>query len=99
MIVYKMFRVMKDGTLSSLFINKKARYKLNEKYTAGFYPTKGYTSRMGFHSVGSPNAPHLTLKGRAWFECEIEDFTKIQKPLSQGGQWYISKTIKIIKQL
>jgi len=100
MITYKLFRVMKDGSIASLFINKNVRHKIGVWLEAKDHPTKGYAHRFGWHSVNTTVAPHLSMKGRAWFECEIDnDFEKIKRPLNQGGQWYISKRIKILKQL
>ncbi len=99
MITYKLFRIMKDGTISSLFINKKERYPINKWMSAKNVPTKGYAKRFGWHSVNKPIAPHLSKKNRAWFEVEIAEFEEIKRPKSQGGVWYISKRIKINKQL
>lgn len=99
MIVYKLFRVLKDGSIASLFINKKARHKMGIWLKADYYPTKGYSKRFGWHSVKNPYAPHLSLKGRAWFKCEIKDYKEIPRPLNQGEKWFISNEIKIIEKL
>ena len=42
MIVYKLFRLRKDGSISSLFINKKETYPFNQWIEAKEYPTMGY---------------------------------------------------------
>jgi hypothetical protein len=99
MITYKLFRVMKDGSIASLFINKNARHQMGVWLEAEDHPTKGYAHRFGWHSVAEPKAPHLSPYGRAWFKVEIEDYTILDKPLNQGAQWYISKRIKIIQKL
>jgi len=99
MIVYKLFREMKDGNLSSLFINKKARYKLGQWMDAENHPTKGYANRFGWHSCNKPIAPHLSTKNRNWYKCEIKDYVEIKRPISQGGKWFISKKIKILEKL
>ena len=99
MIAYKLFRVMKDGSISSLFINKRKRYEKNVWLIAEFIPTKGFAKRFGWHSTHSPYAPHLSMKGRVWFKVEIEDYDKIERPLSQGGTWYISKKLKILDEI
>lgn len=99
MIAYKLFQIKRDGQLASLFINKKARYSLDEWLTAEDIPTKGYAPRYGWHCTNSPNAPHLSMKNRTWFEVEIEDYSEVKRPASQGGIWYIAKQIKINKQL
>jgi len=41
MIAYKLMRLRKDGTLGSLFINKKKVYPIGEWLEAEFIPTKG----------------------------------------------------------
>lgn len=46
MIAYKLFRELKDGSISPLFINKKLRLKLNEWLTAESHPTKGFVFRQ-----------------------------------------------------
>ncbi len=99
MIAYKLFRIMKNGEISSLFINKKERYPFNIWITYKDIPTKGFKQRAGWHSMAIPNAPHLSLKGRAWFKVEIEDFITETRPASQGGKWFLSKKLKIIKKL
>lgn len=99
MIAYKLFRVMKDDTISSLFINKKARHPIKKWLSAIDVPTKGFTHRCGWHCTANPIAPHLSKQGRAWFEVEIKDYEILQRPMSQGGIWYLAKNIKINKQL
>jgi len=99
MIAYKLFRILKDGSISSLFINKKERYSIDEWMDAKNYPTKGYSERFGWHCLSVPNAPHLSDKNRQWFEVEIEDFIELDRPQSQGGVWLLSKRLKINKPL
>lgn len=99
MKAYKLFRVLKNGSIASLFINKNTRHKIGVWLEAEDHPTKGYARRFGWHSVAEPKAPHLSPYGRAWFEVEIEDYTTLDRPFNQGAIWYISKRIKIIKQL
>ena len=90
---------MKDGSLSSLFINKKDRYKIGEWMSAEFHPTNGYAERYGWHCTHAPCAPHLSMNNRSWFEVEIEDYEIIRRPESQGGIWFLAKQIKINKNL
>jgi hypothetical protein len=96
MIAYKLFRVMKDGSIASLFINKTARHTFNIWIDAENHPTKGYSERFGWHCCKSPHAPHLSMTGRAWYKVDIEDFESIKRPASQGNKWYIAKRIKIL---
>lgn len=98
MIAYKLFRVLKDGTISSLFINKKRRLPLNIWLESESFPTKGFAIRPYWHCTNSPKAPHLSMKNRAWFKVEMEDFEEFNRPKSQGGLWYLAKRIKIIKE-
>ncbi len=62
MIVYKLVRKMKDGSLSPLFINKKSRLPIGVWLTAETYPTKGFAERTGWHCTIKPEAPHLSKK-------------------------------------
>ena len=41
-IVYKLFRELKSGEITSLFINKSEQLKRNVWLEANCYPTKGY---------------------------------------------------------
>lgn len=97
MKAYKLFRVLKDGSISSLFINKTERYPLNKWLTAKSHPTKGFAIRPYWHCTSNPVAPHLSMKGRAWFEVEMKDFTEFARPKQQGGLWYLANKIKIVK--
>ena len=99
MVAYKLFRVYKDGSISSLFINKKRRLPLNVWLEAESFPTKGFAIRPYWHCTSNPEAPHLSVKCRAWFIVEMEDFEEFTRPKSQGGLWYLAKKIKIIEKV
>jgi len=100
MRAYKLFRKMKDGTLAPLFINKTQRLEIGEWYQAEDHPTKGYKHRPGWHSCSLPNAPHLSERDRVWCEVEIDARPEILKrPATQGGTWYLSNHLRIIKEL
>lgn len=90
---------MNDGSITSLFINKERKLPFNEWITAESYPTKGYKHRPFWHCTSEPNAPHLKEDGRVWVVCEIEDFTEFNRPVSQGGMWYLANRIKLIEIL
>jgi hypothetical protein len=96
MVAYKLFRVRKDGSISSLFINKKRILELDKWLEAGEYPTEGFKFRPGWHCMKEPNAPHLSKKNRKWHNVEIKDFVEFTRPASQGGVWYLAKWIKIL---
>jgi hypothetical protein len=95
MIAYKLFRQLKDGNITSLFINKTKRLPVGEWMIAEEHETKGFAYRPGWHCTHEPVAPHLSEKGRVWLKVEIEDYTEIKRPESQGGMWYLANKIKI----
>jgi len=96
MLAYKLFRQLKSGEITSLFINNTRRLPLNEWLNAECYPTKGFSVRPYWHCTEKPEAPHLTNKGRIWFKIDMEDFEVFERPVSQGGKWFLAKKIKII---
>ena len=99
MKAYKLFRLLKSGDITPLFINKKFRLPLKVWLEAESHPTKGYKYRPYWHCTSSPVAPHLSEKGRQWFEIEMEGFENFDRPDHQGGLWYLAKRIKIIKPI
>jgi hypothetical protein len=99
MVAYKLFRIKKDGNITSLFINKSKNLPIDEWVDAESYPTKGFKVRPFWHCTESPNAPHLSLNGRAWFIVNMEEYTEFIRPENQGNKWFLAKRIKIIKQL
>jgi len=98
-IAYKLLRVRKDGTIGPLFINQRQRIPLNKWIKAEPHKTKGYKFRPGWHCTSKPLAPHLTMKGRTWYEAVITNFEKIKRPLNQGGLWYLAQRMKLKKLL
>jgi hypothetical protein len=92
-------RLRKDGTLGSLFINKKVVIPMNIWLDAENHPTKGYAVRFGWHCTFQPIAPHLSTKGRVWVECEVEDYSVYPRPESQGGQWILANKMMVVKIL
>lgn len=85
MVAHKLFRKLKDNSITSLYINKKRKLPINEWLDAECHPTKGYSIRPYWHSVSNPNnVKHLSLKGRIWLKVEIDDFIEISRPLNQG---------------
>lgn len=99
MKAYKLFKLRKNGQISSLFINSKVIIPLNTWIKSRCYPTNGFAVRAGWHCTHKPIAPHLSMKNRVWAEVEIKDVKKIQRPQKQGGLWYLSKWIKVNKIL
>lgn len=100
-IGYKLFRLRKDGTLGSLFINRKMIIPVNKWLIAKCYPTKGFKVRPGFHICPKPCAPHLKLnlksgEKRIWKKVEMIDYIEEIRPVSQGGLWYLANKIRVI---
>ena len=97
MKAYKLMRLRKDGTLGSLFINRKKILPIGEWLEYEDYPTKGYAHRPGWHCTFEPYAPHLKLDGRVWVEVEVNDIEIYARPQNQGGKWILAKWMKVIK--
>ena len=99
MMAYKLMRLRKNGTLGSLFIDRKAIRPIGEWMDAIDVPTKGYARRYGWHCTLTPVAPHLSKKDRIWCEVEVEDYEFFERPKNQGGRWVLAKRMKINKIL
>jgi len=99
MIAYKLFRTLKSGEISSLFINKKERLPLDKWLKAEKHKTKGFAFRPGWHCTAKPEAPHLSMKDRKWFKVEITDYTEFKRPKSQGGLWYLANNMRILEEV
>lgn len=99
MIAYKLFKQRKDGTLGSLYINRKQIIPMNEWLVSENHPTKGYAHRPGWHVTEKPIAPHIKEKNnRVWFKVEIDDFYEFTRPVHQGSKWFIAKQMKVLEQ-
>jgi hypothetical protein len=99
MIGYKLFRLRKDGSLGPLFINRKLRIEPGIVYHEEHHPTKGFAVRPGWHICSAPVAPHLSKKGRVWCKVEFDHKETINRPLNQGGIWYLGHTMKVLEIL
>lgn len=97
---YKMLRVLKDGNLYPLFINKRESTPIGVWMPAECYPTKGFAVRQGWHCCFRPVAPHLkedlaSGEHRVWCEVEVENWESYDRPESQGGAWILAQAMKI----
>ena len=104
MKAYKLFRKMKDGQLSPLFINTSSRVPIGEWLQAECHPKKGFAIRMGWHCTLKLSAPHLKKNPkngspRVWVEVEVEDYELYNRPESQGGTWVLAQRMKVIREL
>ena len=99
-IAYKLFRELKSGEITSLFINKTRKLPYDEWLEADNYPTKGFAERPFWHCTARTVAPHLKMKlksgeVRVWRKVLIEDYDEVRRPLNQGGLWFLAKRIMI----
>lgn len=99
MRAYKLVRKLKDGTIASLFINKKNRLEFNKRMKAESHLTRGFAYRSGWHCLLKPEAPHLSSKGGVWVEVEVKDYQLFNRSESPGGKWVLAKNMKIIQEL
>ena len=99
MIAYKLFRVLKSGEITPLFINKTFRLPIGSWLMAESHPTKGFKYRPYWHCTDGTVAPHLSMKNRAWYRVEIEDYTNMDRPTNQGGLWYLASKMKILNRI
>lgn len=99
MIAYKLFRELKEGDVTSLFINKKERLPFKKWIKAKSYPTKGYAFRPYWHCTENPEAPHLSSRNRVWIKVEIKDYEIMNRPKSQGGKWFLAKNIRLLEKI
>ena len=97
MKAYKLVRKLKNGNLTSLFINKREPIEFNKWIKSECFPTKGFAVRPGWHCTAKPEAPHLSKKRRVWVEVEIEGVEEFMRPESQGGLWYLADKIKFLR--
>ena len=94
---YKLLRLRKDGTLAPLFINRRQIIPLNTWMDAENHPTKGFAVRPGWHVTPKQEAPHLSKKGRVWAKVEVKNIESLNRPISQGGEWWLAKQMKVIE--
>lgn len=103
MMAYKLFKIRKDGSIGSLFINAAERYELNTWMDAQPIKKSGFAFRCGFHCLFSPLAPHLKSElssgeKRAFFKVEVDEYQYFTRPESQGGKWILAQRMKILEK-
>jgi len=99
MIAYKLLRKRKNGTLGSLFINRKQIISIGKWLQSENHPTKGFAVRPGWHTTSKPEAPHLSMKDRVWMKVEIKDYKRFERPKSQGGLWWLADKMKVLEEV
>lgn len=97
---YKLLRVRKNGTLGSLFINRREVLPIGRWLRAGVYPTSGFKVRGGWHTLARPVAPHLGRRHeRRWYKVELKGrITEVKRPTLQGGKWYLARWMRIVEE-
>jgi hypothetical protein len=90
---------MKDGAISSLFINKTTRLPIGKWLEAKLYPTRGFKTRKGWHCMMKPKAPHLSKNNRVWVKVEVKDYEFFERPKSQGGVWVLAQKMRVIEEI
>ena len=99
MIGYKLFRKRKDGSYGPLFINRRLKLQPGVEYAAEDHPTKGFAHRPGWHICSEMSAPHLRQTGdRVWCKVAFTMQSRVQRPLSQGGTWYLGSSMRILEE-
>jgi len=96
---FKLMALHKNGSIGSLFIHRRDRVRVGQWRRAHSYPTKGFAVRPGWHCCRTPEAPHLSTKGRVWAEVLIEEVRTIDRPECQGGSWYLADRMKVVRLL
>lgn len=105
MIVYKLFKQRKDGSLGPLFINAKLRVPVGKWMVAEDHPTKGFARRPGWHCTVKPIAPHLVMRPkhgpkRVWCKVQVGGkITPFERPKNQGGSWVLAERLKVLEIL
>ena len=103
-MAYKLFRELKSGEITSLFINKSRRLPFDEILDAECFPTKGFAERAFWHCTDQPHATHLKMElksgeKRVWRKVLMHDYEEFQRPDNQGGMWYLAKRIIILSDV
>ena len=99
MLACKLFRQKANGSITSLFADKSRELPIGEWMDAECHPTKDLKVRPYWHCTSTPNAPHLSERGRVWMMVEMRDFNGMPRPKSKGEEWYLAGAIKIIGRI
>jgi hypothetical protein len=93
---YKLFRIRRDGTLGSLFIDRRRVIPLREWIESTPHPTEGYAVRPGWHICARPFVPHLSIEGRQWYVVAFRDYQEHHRPEAQGSLWFTARHMKVM---
>jgi hypothetical protein len=97
----KLFTLRKDGSLGPLFIGAKERIPVGEWVQFDEkLSRKGFATRPGIHAP-TADAPHIKPKvgeGRIEKKVLLRNWEILQRPQSQGGNWYIAGEMKVLPE-
>lgn len=98
---WKLIRVRKDGTLGTLFINRRQVITPGVWMPAEDHKTKGFEHRPGWHATLERRAPHLkeTLASgekRVWVRVMLRGTRFYNRPESQGGTWVLAEEMMVM---
>lgn len=103
---FKLLRMRKDRTLGPLFFDRDKTYPLNLWLQASHSAKgpKGFAFRPGFHCCLNRKAPQLKLRlatgeVRIWCTVLISNFSRLSRPESQGGMWFVAEKMFILTPL
>ena len=96
---FKLFRIRKEGSIGSLFVEPTARHPIGTWIPAKAHSHKKLKFRKGWHALIHPNAPHLSKKNRAWYIVMVDNYEVIDRPKNHGGKWVIAQKLNIIGRL
>jgi len=105
MIAYKLLRQRNDGTLGPLFVGRDTVIPVGTWMRAQMnLPHPGLAHRPGYHCCSTKRAPHIKLRlkngeQRVWCTVEVDEYTELKRPETQGGLWYISNKMKVLDVL
>ena len=92
---FKVVTLRKNGTIGSLFINRRKVLPMGVWLDAEPHKTKGFAFRPLWHACHTMNAPHLSMKGRVWVSVDMEGVSTLSRCEAQGGEWVLAERIMI----
>jgi len=98
---YKLLRLRRDKSLGPLFVGREQCIPVGKWMDCkDDLPHPGLAHRPGFHCCSEQHAPHIKMKlksgeERVWCLVTIENYEELERPVSQGGLWYVARRMKI----
>lgn len=99
MTAWKLFRVRRDGSLGSLFVDRRRVLPIGVWLDARDCRPKGLAYRPGWHASESPALPHLSRRGRVLCLVALAgEIVRHERPASQGGAWLTATRLMILEK-